>query len=375
MNTHETVCTIALARANAYGLAGLTELYQKLGSATAVVAHRDDVRDVMPEAPARLCSALAAIMQSMPRAEEEAQWCQEHGVEVISLLDDRYPQRLRPCAEAPIALFYKGTASLNPRRTISIVGTRRCTHYGQELIKRFVADLRNLCPDTLVLSGLAYGVDICAHEAALDAGYNTVGVLAHGLDTLYPPRHKPTARRMARQGGLLTEFCTRTNADKVNFVRRNRIVAGMADASILVESASHGGGLITMSLARDYGRDTFAFPGPVGALYSEGCNNLIRNHGAQLITSAADFVDSMGWQSDRQLAEARKRGIERELFPQLSPDEQTIVDLLHSTNDLQVNVLTVRTGLPASALAAALFTLEMKGMVRLYVGGNYHLVE
>jgi DNA processing protein len=288
--------------------------------------------------------------------------------------DDRYPQRLRECADAPLMLFYRGSADLNQQRVINIVGTRHCTTYGQDIIRRFVSDLRQVCPRVLVVSGLAYGVDINAHRQALDNGYETVGVLAHGLDDLYPSAHRDTARRMLTQGGLLTEFFTCTNADKMNFVRRNRIVAGICDATVLIESAAHGGGLITTRLARDYDRDVFAFPGPVMAPYSEGCNHLIRDNGAGLITCAADFVKAMGWEDDALLQQAQQQGIERQIFPDLNADEQQIVNTLQHVNDLQINMLSVQSGLPIARLTALLFGLEMKGVVKTLAGGIYHLL-
>ena len=180
---------------------------------------------------------------------------------------------------------------------------------------------------------------------------------------------------MVKNGGLLSEYFTLTNADKMNFVRRNRIVAGMSDACILVESAAKGGGLITMRIARDYNRDTFAFPGAVGAMYSEGCNNLIRDNGAQLISSAHDFVEAMGWTDDVTLQEAHRQGIERQLFPNLSAEEQTIVQALQQQNDQQANMLAVKTNLPIARLASLLFELEMKGIVRTMAGGIYHLLS
>lgn len=226
----------------------------------------------------------------------------------------------------------------------------------------------------LIVSGLAYGVDIQAHRQALHNGFPTVGVLAHGLDELYPPRHRETAVKMLSQGGLLTEHMTGTNADKVNFVRRNRIVAGMSDACVLVESAEHGGGLITARLSREYHRDVFAFPGRIGDIYSEGCNNLIRDNGAQLITSADDLIGAMGWENDRQLHTAQQAGIERQLFPELTAHEQLVVQSLQQQNDQQINLLSVSTHLPVQRLTALLFELEMKGVVRTLAGGVYHLI-
>jgi DNA processing protein len=267
-----------------------------------------------------------------------------------------------------------GTADLNKRHVINIVGTRRCTTYGQDIVRRFVSDLRQLCPDVLIVSGLAYGIDICAHRHALDNGFETVGVLAHGLDEIYPPRHRDTAKQMLSQGGLLTEYMTETQADRLNFVKRNRIVAGMSDATILVESAAKGGGLITTEIALGYDRAVFAFPGPVGAPYSEGCNHLIRDNGASLITSAEDFIKAMGWNAVA-LRQAQAEGFERDLFPDLSADEQTIVKTLQETGDLQLNLLSVKTNIPIGQLTALLFQLEMKGLVRPLAGGSYHLLK
>ena len=227
----------------------------------------------------------------------------------------------------------------------------------------------------LIVSGLAYGADINAHLQALHNGFCTIGVLAHGLDTLYPQAHRDTALRMVNQGGLLTEYMSETKIDRINFISRNRIVAGLADATIVVESASRGGSLITARIAQDYGREVFAFPGRVNDRYSEGCNNLIRNNGATLITSAENFVDAMGWQTDALLAKAQAQGIERELFPDLTPSQQIVVDVLRGNGDLQLNTLLVKTGLPISSLNQILFELEMSGVVRPLAGGTYHLIS
>ena len=374
MDSQEILNTIALTRINYFNLAGMLELYRRLGSATSVMEHRGDIRDVVPDASPKLVEAFKDISEPMRRAEEEYKFDMANNVEPLCMTDDRYPQRLKECDDAPLMLFYKGTADLNRAKVINIVGTRHCTIYGQDLIRRFIEGLRQYCPRVLIVSGLAYGVDICAHINALQYGYDTVGVLAHGLDYLYPPRHKPTADKMLQQGGLLTEFLTGTNADKINFVRRNRIVAGMSDACILVESAAHGGGLITTGISRDYNRDVFAFPGAAGAQYSEGCNSLIRDNGAGLISNATDFVNAMGWQDDAKLQSAQQQGIERQIFPDLSSDEQHIVNTLQRTNDLQINMLSVQANIQISTLTALLFSLEMKGVVKTLAGGVYHLL-
>ena len=373
MNDNETRNAIALTRVNYFNLAGLAQLYRLLGSATAVIAHRNDLREVLPDASPRLQEAMSNIEQHLKAADAEMEYNLRNGIQALALADDNYPQRLKNCDDAPLVLFYKGTASLNRARVINIVGTRHCTSYGQDLIRRFVSELKNLCPEVLIVSGLAYGVDINAHRQALANGLDTVGVLAHGLDYLYPTRHKQTANEMLAQGGLLTEFLTNTNADKLNFVRRNRIVAGISDACVLVESAAHGGGLITAAIARDYNRDVFAFPGPVGAPYSEGCNNLIRDHKAQLVSSAADFVYALGWETDLKRMQAKRQGIERQLFPQLSGEEQAVVQALQKLNDQPINQLSITANIPISQLTVLLFQLEMKGILKLLAGGSYHL--
>lgn len=374
-NSQEIINTIALTRINYFSLAGMLELYRRLGSATEVMDHRDNIRDVLPDATQRLIDALKDVSEPLRRAEAELEYDEAHGITPLTMNDTRYPSRLCECDDAPLMLFYKGNADLNRARVLSIVGTRHCTSYGQDLIRRFCDDLRQICPDVLIISGLAYGVDICAHRNALRSGFDTAAVLAHGLDNLYPSSHRDTAREMLTQGGLITEFLTGTNADKVNFVRRNRIVAGMADATLLIESASHGGGLITTGIAQSYGRDVFAFPGAVGMTYSEGCNNLIRDNGAALITCAADLAAAMTWDNDSALRDARQQGIERQLFPELTDDEQLIVSTLAKTNDMQINMLAVRTGIPVQRMSALLFSLEMKGVVRMYAGGTYHLLQ
>ncbi len=375
MEQEELLYTIALTRMTGFNFQTALRLYQELGGGKAVYDHRTDLRDVLPECSDRLVASLQDWSLPLVRAEQELHFLEKHHVKALCLGTDDYPQRLTECADAPIVLYYMGSAELNQQRIVSIVGTRHATAYGQDLVRRFTEELHQLCPDVLVVSGLAYGIDIAAHRNALAYGMETVGVLAHGLDELYPPRHRDTACEMLKQGGLLTEYMTETKADKLNFVKRNRIVAGMADATLLVESAARGGGLITCGIAQDYGRSVFAFPGAVGAPYSEGCNNLIRDNGALLITSAEDFVTAMGWTTDAQLRQAKSAGIERNLFPNLSDEEQTVVSVLSEVGDLQLNQLSVKSNLPIGQLTALLFQLEMKGVVRPLAGGTYHLLR
>ena len=355
MESEEIYYTIALSRLSGISQAMSAEAYRTLGSGKAVYEqHRE----------------LAHWDDALHRAAAEMEFITKNNIRVLTMQDDDYPARLRECPDAPIILYYKGEADLNQRHIINIVGTRHCTSYGQDLVRRLVTDLRQLCPDVLIVSGLAYGIDICAHRHALEMGFETVGVLAHGLDQIYPPHHRDTAAEMVKHGGLLTEYVSQTQALPNNFRQRNRIVAGISDATVLVESAIKGGGLITCRIAQEYGRDVFAFPGAVGMPYSEGCNKMIRNNTAALITSAQDLMDSLGWQTLKQQPEA----VERELFPDLSTEEKAVVSLLQQTNDLQLNIISVKTDIPIGQLTALLFSLEMKGVVKSLAGGTYHLL-
>ena len=370
----ELFYVMALTRLTNFNYQQALELYKMVGSAQLLYEHRTEIGDIIHDASPHLMTALQDWNDAMKRADFELKYMYEHRIRGLVLTDEDYPQRLLECPDAPLVLYYKGNADLNQAKIISIVGTRRVTTYGQDIVRRFVGHLKRYCPQLLIVSGLAYGVDINAHREALVNGYPTVGVLAHGLDTIYPYHHRDTAAEMLNHGGLLTEFMTQTNADKPNFVRRNRIVAGMADSVILVESAAKGGGLITCEIAQSYNRAVFAFPGNVNAEFSKGCNNLIRDNGAGLISDAEDFIQAMGWQDEVQRQRALADGIERSLFPELSAQEQQIVSLLQETNDVQLNILSVKTGIPIGQLTAFLFQLEMKGVVKPLAGGMYHLL-
>ena len=375
MNEQQLLYNIALTRIGHFSLASALHLYRTLGSGEEIFLHRNEAQDLLPDCSPRLIDNLKDWSEPLKRAEVELEFCRNNNIRVLCLGDDDYPKRLEDCADAPLVMYYKGNANLNQSRVINIIGTRHCTTYGADFIRRFIHDLKALCPEVLVVSGLAYGVDINAHQQALAVGYETVGVVAHGLDYLYPAAHKDVAREMVSHGGLLTEFMTCTNADKGNFVRRNRIVAGMSDACILIESAAHGGGMITAGIAFDYGREVFALPGRVGDHFSTGCNNAIRDNKAMLLTSAEDFVKAMGWEDDALRIEAQKRGIERQLFPNLTPEQQRIVDVLSECNDLQLNQLAVKTGIPIGEITSILFQMEMMGVVKPMAGGNYHLYK
>lgn len=365
----EQIYSLALTRIPGLGLIGANNLVKSLGSAASVFQHRKDLPELVPGATDKLVAALDHA-DAFRRAEQELLFAEKNQIQCIAFNDERYPSRLRECEDAPLALFYRGNASLNMLKIISIVGTRHATSYGENLCTSFLRDLKELCPDVLVVSGLAYGIDIHAHRAALQYGFLTIGVLAHGLDRIYPAAHRKTAIAMMDQGGLLTEFMSGTNPDRQNFVKRNRIVAGMSDATIVVESAAKGGALITAELAESYHRDCFAFPGRTTDIYSVGCNNLIQTNRASLMLSAEDFVEAMGWNHT-----PRKENIQRQLFPDLNEEETKIIQILQkSVEGVQINTLVLETNIPINQITSLLFELEMKGIIRSLVGNIYQII-
>lgn len=369
-NYKEQLSILALTRVRGLRAAAVGTILRTVGSASILFENLSSIHEILPEAGPELCAALADPAP-METAKAELEFITEKGIKAITICDDDYPYRLSECSDAPPVIFTMGTADLNARRIVSIVGTRRATEYGKDLCSSFVSDLARELPGTLIVSGLAYGIDVCAHRTALKMGLPTVGVLAHGLDRIYPASHRSVAKEMLPEGGLLTEYMSRTEPFKGNFLQRNRIVAGLADATVVVESPSHGGSLVTASIAQSYARDCFAFPGRVNDQYSVGCNELIARNGAALINSAHDFIVAMNWDTEVKSAPPR----EAELFPQLSPLEQQLIDLLrHHSEGLQVNQLVIALDIPVSRIMPALFELEMKNLVRAVAGGCYRTI-
>ncbi|WP_294588983.1 DNA-processing protein DprA [uncultured Phocaeicola sp.] len=372
MKSEETLYTLALTHIPGLGLIGAHHLLHATGNATILFTQTNSLPDLLPGITPRILEALKTHGDEALRwAETELAFVEKNQITCLCLQDESYPSRLRECDDAPIVLFYRGTANLNSMHIINLVGTRNATEYGKEICRNFIHDLKQLLPDILIVSGLAYGIDIQAHRSALEYGFDTVGVLAHGIDRIYPATHRQTAVQMLQQGGLLTEFPTGTNPDKQNFVKRNRIIAGISDATIVVESAEKGGALITADIAESYHRDCFAFPGRIDAPYSAGCNQLIQNNRAALLQNATDLVKAMNWDLQATAPEA----IQRQLFPDLSEEESNICQLLGKhPKGLQINTLVVESNIPINRITSILFELEMKGMIRTLAGGMYRLL-
>lgn len=313
-----------------------------------------------------------SLLQKMEReaaliwAQKVCKDIEKFGINTIFYTDARYPRRLKQCIDAPLLLYSKGDVDLNDSKYVSIVGTRDASEYGKkicnELIESFIGS------NIVVVSGLAYGIDIAVHKSCLKHKIPTIGVLAHGLEIIYPSSHQKTANEMLKHGALISEFPPFTNPDRENFPMRNRIVAGMCDATIIVESKSKGGSLITAELANDYNKDVFAYPGSVFDENSEGCNNLIASNKAHLIRNGADFLLKMGWNHKVKTA------AQKSIFPQLSDEEKQIIELIQANPSIHIDSIAMALKIPFSKLSVLLFQLEMNGILRPIPGNKCQLL-
>jgi len=300
--------------------------------------------------------------------EEEIKFIEKYKITPLFITDENYPRRLLNCFDCPALLYYRGNADLNNSKIISIVGTRNNSSYGKTVCEKFIEELKQ--ENILIVSGLAFGIDTIAHKAALRNDLQTVAVLAHGLDRIYPEQNKSLAKQITGHGGLLTEFISNTNPDKQNFPKRNRIVAGICDAVIVIESSKKGGSLITAELGNSYNKDVFAIPGRTNDAKSEGCNYLIKNNKAALINSAEDLLEFMNWSARPRPGHEKKQ---RELFIELSPDEKIVVNVLQQQESIHIDELYFKSGLSSSAVATALLMLEMQAVVISLPGKVYKL--
>ncbi len=301
------------------------------------------------------------------RAEEEIKFIEKNSITPVFYLDSEYPKRLTHCEDSPILLYFKGNTNLNAEKMISIVGTREATDYGKRICEKLIGDLAQ--HNVTIVSGLAYGIDICAHKAAHDNNLPTICTLAHGLDKIYPAIHKSMASKMLENGGWLTDFTSHTIPDRENFPRRNRIVAGITDATIVIESKIKGGSLITAEIANSYNRDVFAYPGRVDDPCSEGCNAIIKNNKAILIQSAADLIYTMGWQPQSN----RKAPQQKKLFIELNPIEENLVNLIRHKQSITIDDLCLISKMPMSKVSATLLTLEFSGVIKSFPGKIYRI--
>lgn len=302
-------------------------------------------------------------------AEEELKFLDNNNIQIAFYRDNHYPKKLLNCPDAPCTLYYKGNVDFNSSRQISIVGTRNASEYGKLVCNKLIKDLSEKSIKTTIISGLAYGVDICAHKAALQHQLPTIAAIGHGLHQMYPAQHRKYAEEIIENGALITEFTSKSKFDPKNFVRRNRIIAGMSDATIVIESANKGGSLVTADIANSYNRDVFAFPGRINDKYSEGCNRLIKTNQAHLIEGMADLEYMLGWDDQRKTC----KEIQTKLFVELSKDEETIVSTLKSSNKIPIDLICLESSFPMSKVSSLLLKLEFDGIVKSHPGKIYSL--
>ena len=299
-------------------------------------------------------------------AEQELKFTRKEKIEVLFYSEANYPARLKQCEDGPLLLYYRGAVPLNYSRIIAIVGSRNATDNGRANCEKFLTELKEL--NVLILSGLAYGIDICAHKACLKLDIPTIAVLAHGLDSIYPSQHKGIAHKMCELGGLLTEFPSGTTLHPDFFPRRNRIIAGMADALIVVEAGMRSGSLVTATLANDYNRDVFAVPGRLNDITSEGCNHLIKTNKASLLQSVKDIEYLLGWEKKED-----KKSVQTKLFRELTSEEDRVVNLLKNKKEMHIDELTTESAIKGEKLQGILLQLEFDGVLRSKPGKQYSL--
>ncbi len=356
----DLIFKIALSLVPGIGSVTAKSLIAYTGSAEQVFTEKEKILRKIPGVGSILAKN---ILESrvMSRASQEVEFLVKNNVKALFYLDEDYPQRLLGCADAPIVLYVKGNPDLNYPKAISIVGTRHATDYGRKMVDQFISILKERGYRILIVSGLAYGIDIQSHKAALRTGLPTVAVLGHGLETVYPSLHTPIAREMVeKNGGLVSDFLSFSTIERTNFLRRNRIIAGMSDATVVVESAKKGGALVTADIANSYNRDVFAFPGRVGDVYAEGCHFLIKSNRASLIETVSDLEYVMNWSACQSQPDA----VQPCLFYDFSQDEKLIVDLLRNQGETPIDMICIKTSLPMNKVSPTLLNLEFAGIVK-----------
>ncbi|MCK5856299.1 MAG: DNA-processing protein DprA [Bacteroidales bacterium] len=357
---------IALTLVPEIGHISAKKLIQHLGSAEEVFKVNSKELLLIPGIGMRIINSLKN-QKVLQKAEKEIAYIEKNNITTLFFQDKNYPNRLKHCIDGPTLLYFKGDANFNIPKVVSIVGTRTPSEHGKSICEKL---LKAIAPTgALVISGLAYGIDVCSHQAAMNNGLKTVGVLGHGLDRLYPAQNKKVAERMLSTGGLLTEFLPGTEPDRTNFPMRNRIVAGISDATIVIESKASGGSLITAKLAFDYNRDVMAFPGRPDDELSRGCNNLIKNNIAQLINNGKDFTKALNWEE----LEAKEQQVQKALFIDFSTEEQKIIEVIMDSSEHSIDEISLNSKISISKTASLLLSLEFKGAVKSLPGKLYRI--
>lgn len=366
MTTSELFYVLALLKVEGVGDIMAKKLISHCGSAEAVFKTKNNQLGAIDGVGSTLLKNLKD-QSIFNKANKELEFIKANNINVAYFQDENYPDKLKHCVDAPVLLFTAGNIDLKNRKIISIVGTRQITSYGTEFCKKLIEDLVPLNP--VIVSGFAYGVDIVAHQLAMENNLQTIGVLAHGLNQIYPKTHKKYMAKMEQNGGFMTEFWSSANPDKENFVKRNRIVAGIAEATIVIESAERGGSLITANMANDYNRDVFAVPGRTTDKYSAGCNNLIKTQKANVLTSAADLIYMLNWDIKEET-----KSVQKQLFVTLDSDEQKIYDYLLKTGKELMDIIALECEFPIYRVSSILLNMELKGVIRPLPGKLFEAI-
>lgn len=367
MITDEHIYQLSLTRITDIGNILTKQLIDHFGSASAIFhARKKELAAV--EGIGEIRASQIKKFSDHHSSEQELKKIEQHQLRLLFLTDEHYPQRLKNCPDPPLVLFFRGDRSLNPSRIISIIGSRNATDYGKMVTEQLIKALQPY--DVMIVSGLAHGIDAIAHRSALQQQLPTIGVMAHGFKTIYPHVHRSMAKEMIAQGGLLTEFWFDELPDRHHFPQRNRIVAGISDATIVIETAVKGGSMITADLAFEYNRDVFAVPGRITDLRSSGCLQLIAQNKATAFTSPDQIIHALGW-----LETKKKKNPQKKLFPELSSEEQIIVSILTTQEQMHVDELYLKSKLPSSAMASAILNLELQNLIVQLPGKRYQLSQ
>lgn len=362
----DVVYYMALERIPGVGSTLAKRLISYCGSAEAIFREKKSVLQKIHGIGALLAQEIVG-QQVVQKAEQEYAQLQTYGYRVLCYTDDAYPDRLRQCDDGPVALFVNGTVDFNRPKVLSVVGTRYATAYGIKWCEELLAQMAGSGYSPVIVSGLAYGIDVCAHRAALRHQLPTIAVMATGLDKIYPSSHRATAMKIIEEGGAwATDFFLKTEPERTNFLRRNRIIAGLSDATLVVESGAKGGALITAQLAQSYNRDVLALPGRVTDERSRGCNQLIRNNSAALVETLSDLEYVLGWECRPSVKERQPT-----LFTTLTADEQRLVDALKDKGTKTIDTLYCETRIPMASLSSILLLLETKGLIRSLPGKQF----
>lgn len=365
-NPEQLKYQIALSLIPSIGCANAKKLITALGGVKEIFSAN---KKLLTQVPNIGSITAQKILESnvLERAEEEVDFVRRNEIQTAFYWDDHYPVRLKRCVDAPLVLYWKGDINFAAGKIVSIVGTRKATNYGKDFCDSLIQQMAQTGGYTVV-SGLAYGIDVAAHKACLKHGVPTIGVVAHGLEQVYPTMHRSVADKMLENGGLVTDFVSETTIDRTNFLRRNRIIAGLADATIIVESAEKGGSLVTADIADSYNRDVFAVPGRSTDTYSKGCNQLIKSNKASMIENLKDLEYAMSWQQNID----KPSKIQKQLFVELNAEEQIIVDTLNGQK-MYIDQLSSLVKIPVGKLSSVLLVLEFKGLVASLPGKMYKL--